>query len=96
MANSKNRQRETPTLSLIHIYDNGILGAATLPDAEERRIRQLKEAGFNAIRSSHHPAGRALLDFPPVTVEIAAMRHAPRLEVQLSLIHICQLFKKKN
>ena len=29
---------------------------------EERRIRQLKEAGFNAIRSSHHPAGRALLD----------------------------------
>ena len=44
-------------------HDNGILGAATLPDAEERRIRQLKEAGFNAIRSSHHPAGRALLDF---------------------------------
>lgn len=43
-------------------HDNGILGAATLPDAEERRIRQLKEAGFNAIRSSHHPAGRALLD----------------------------------
>ena len=41
-------------------HDNGILGAATLPDAEERRIRQLKEAGFNAIRSSHHPAGRAL------------------------------------
>ena len=38
-------------------HDNGILGAATLPDAEERRIRQLKEAGFNAIRSSHHPAG---------------------------------------
>ena len=37
---------------------HGILGAATLPDAEERRIRQLKEAGFNAIRSSHHPAGR--------------------------------------
>ena len=36
-------------------HDNGILGAATLPDAEERRIRQLKEAGFNAIRSSHHP-----------------------------------------
>lgn len=43
-------------------HDNGILGAATLAAAEERRIRQLKEAGFNAIRSSHHPAGRALLD----------------------------------
>lgn len=43
-------------------HDNGIIGAATLDMAEERRIRQLKEAGFNAIRSSHHPAGRAMLD----------------------------------
>ena len=43
-------------------HDNGILGAATLAAAEDRRIRQLKEAGFNAIRSSHHPAGRAMLD----------------------------------
>ena len=43
-------------------HDNGILGAATLAAAEDRRIRQLKEAGFNAIRSSHHPAGRDLLD----------------------------------
>ena len=30
-----------------------------------------------------------LLDFPPVTVEIAAMRHAPRLEVQ-SFIEIAK------
>ena len=43
-------------------HDNGILGVATLAAAEDRRIRQLKESGFNAIRSSHHPAGRALLD----------------------------------
>lgn len=42
-------------------HDNGIIGAATLDFAEDRRIRQLKAAGFNAIRSSHHPAGRALL-----------------------------------
>ncbi|MDQ0691298.1 glycoside hydrolase family 2 TIM barrel-domain containing protein [Arthrobacter sp. W4I7] len=35
--------------------DNGILGAATFADAEERRIRILKKAGFNAIRSSHNP-----------------------------------------
>lgn len=43
-------------------HDNGVLGAATLKDAEERRIRQLREAGFNSIRSSHHPMGKAMLD----------------------------------
>lgn len=43
-------------------HDNGLLGACTLAAAERRRVRQLKAAGFNAIRSSHHPAGRALLD----------------------------------
>ena len=42
-------------------HDNGIIGAATLDWAEERRIRQLKEAGFNCIRSSHHPLGKAML-----------------------------------
>lgn len=43
-------------------HDNGILGATTLDAAEDYRVRQLKAAGFNAIRSSHHPAGRALLE----------------------------------
>lgn len=43
-------------------HDSGILGAATYRDAEFRRVRLLKEAGFNAIRSAHHPAGRHLLD----------------------------------
>lgn len=47
--------------SCIH-HDNGVIGACTLEKAEQRRIRQLKEAGFNCIRSSHHPASRALLD----------------------------------
>lgn len=42
-------------------HDNGVLGAATYYDAEYRRIRLLKEAGFNAIRMSHHPAAPALL-----------------------------------
>jgi beta-galactosidase len=42
--------------------DNGPLGAVSLPRAEERRIQLLKAAGFNAIRSSHHPASAALLD----------------------------------
>lgn len=42
-------------------HDNGVLGAATYYDAEYRRVRILKEAGFNAIRMSHHPAAPALL-----------------------------------
>jgi hypothetical protein len=43
-------------------HDNGILGAATHRAAEYRRIRLLKEAGFNAIRSAHNPMSRHLLD----------------------------------
>lgn len=43
-------------------HDNGIIGAATFPDAESRRCKQMKEAGFNAIRSSHHPMSKAMLD----------------------------------
>jgi len=42
-------------------HDNGPLGAVALAAAEERKVRLLKEAGFNAIRSSHNPAGSALL-----------------------------------
>ena len=43
-------------------HDNGILGAATFDESVWRRVRMLKEAGFNAIRSAHHPASRALLN----------------------------------
>ncbi|MBP2328928.1 beta-galactosidase [Kibdelosporangium banguiense] len=43
-------------------HDNGILGAATFADAEYRRVRLLKEAGFNAIRSAHNPLSKAALD----------------------------------
>ena len=42
--------------------DNGPLGAVSMYGAEERRVRLLKEAGFNAIRMSHHPASPALLE----------------------------------
>ena len=43
-------------------HDSGILGAVTYAKSEERRVRIMKENGFNAIRSSHNPASRALLD----------------------------------
>ena len=43
-------------------HDNGIIGAATFKDAEERRAKKLKEAGFNCIRSAHHPMGKTMLE----------------------------------
>jgi beta-galactosidase len=43
-------------------HDNGVLGAVTTAHAEERRVRILKDAGFNAIRMSHHPMSRPMLD----------------------------------
>ena len=43
-------------------HDNGLLGAAAIARAEERRIEILKAAGFNAIRSAHNPISKAALD----------------------------------
>ncbi|WP_284984476.1 glycoside hydrolase family 2 TIM barrel-domain containing protein [Arthrobacter sp. efr-133-TYG-118] len=43
-------------------HDNGIIGAATIGRAEERRVQILKEAGFNAIRSAHNPISQAMLN----------------------------------
>jgi len=43
-------------------HDNGPLGAASFAAAEERRVRLLKGAGFNAIRSAHNPASPAMLE----------------------------------
>lgn len=43
-------------------HDNGILGACSFADAEERRVRIMKECGFNAIRSAHNPMSKAMLD----------------------------------
>ena len=43
-------------------HDNGLLGACAFPEAEERKVRILKEAGYNALRSSHNPCSKALLD----------------------------------
>lgn len=46
----------TPILingSCVH-HDNGILGAAAYDRAEHKRVEQLKDAGFNAVRTSHN------------------------------------------
>lgn len=43
-------------------HDNGILGACCYEDAEWRKIRILKENGYNAVRSAHNPCSKALLD----------------------------------
>lgn len=43
-------------------HDNGILGAAAIDRAEERRIELLKANGFNAVRSSHCPPSEEFLE----------------------------------
>lgn len=43
-------------------HDNGPLGARSVYKAEYRKVMKLKELGYNAIRYSHNPTGRLLLD----------------------------------
>jgi beta-galactosidase len=43
-------------------HDNGLLGAAAFKAAEERRVRIMKENGYNAIRTSHNPPSQFFLD----------------------------------
>ena len=43
-------------------HDNGPLGSACIPRAEERRVEILKASGYNAIRTSHNPPSRDFLD----------------------------------
>lgn len=43
-------------------HDNGPLGSACIPRAEERRVETLKNSGYNAIRTSHNPPSRDFLD----------------------------------
>lgn len=42
-------------------HDNGLLGAVCDPDAVARKVRLLKQTGYNAIRSAHNPCSKALL-----------------------------------
>jgi beta-galactosidase len=48
-------------------HDNGLLGAAAITRADERRIELLTAAGFNAVRSAHNPSAR-----PPWTPATAS------------------------
>ncbi len=43
-------------------HDNGIVGSRAYTALEERKIRLLKESGYNAIRTSHNPMSTALLN----------------------------------
>ena len=43
-------------------HDNGPLGSACIPRAEERRVEILKANGYNAIRTSHNPPSPAFLE----------------------------------
>nr|MCR5128772.1 DUF4982 domain-containing protein [Lachnospiraceae bacterium] len=43
-------------------HDNGLLGAVSLYEAEVRKVRKLKEVGFNAIRTAHNPPSAALIE----------------------------------
>ena len=43
-------------------HDNGILGAAAFDRAEARKVRLMKEAGFNAARTSHNLPSETFLD----------------------------------
>jgi beta-galactosidase len=43
-------------------HANGLLGAAAIDRAEERRVELMKAHGFNAIRCAHNPPSPAFLD----------------------------------
>ncbi|MBQ6094338.1 MAG: DUF4982 domain-containing protein [Lachnospiraceae bacterium] len=43
-------------------HDNGLLGSVTLLKVEERKVKKLKEVGFNAIRTAHNPPSAALIE----------------------------------
>jgi len=43
-------------------HDNGVLGAVSLYDSEYRKVKLLKESGFNAVRTAHNPPSAVLLE----------------------------------
>lgn len=43
-------------------HDHAALGAAAYPAAEERKLRILKDLGYNAVRTAHNPPSETFLD----------------------------------
>ncbi|MBR4344477.1 MAG: DUF4982 domain-containing protein [Lachnospiraceae bacterium] len=43
-------------------HDNGLLGSVSLYEIEARKVKKLKEIGFNAIRTTHNPPSSALIE----------------------------------
>ena len=43
-------------------HDNGLLGAASIDRAEERKVELLKANGFNAVRCAHNPPAPKFLE----------------------------------
>ena len=43
-------------------HDNGLLGAVSLYESEARKVRKLKEVGFNAVRTAHNPPSAAFIE----------------------------------
>ena len=54
--------RTVPLNGVSMHHDFGVLGAAWNRTAQERRLKAFKEAGVNAIRSSHNPPDEGLLE----------------------------------
>ena len=43
-------------------HDNGLLGSVSLYVTEARKVKKLKDLGFNAIRTAHNPPSEALVE----------------------------------
>lgn len=43
-------------------HDNGMLGAVSLYDAEYRKLSHMKAIGYNAIRTTHNPPSKVLME----------------------------------
>lgn len=43
-------------------HDNGILGIVSTYEVELRKIKNMKKVGFNAIRTTHNPPSKALME----------------------------------
>lgn len=56
-----NGNREILLGACIH-HDNGLIGANENKIAAYRKIKLLKQAGYNAIRSAHNPISKTMLD----------------------------------